>query len=448
MRRAPAIICFAVVLLSVLTASLCMASASSAATSYPALRYRVIKHESGYVVVRGYQRTLVVRSHQRYARGRDGLRYRVVKRTYGYLVLKRVSSRYGCAKPVTTSTVRNLSIRGGKHDVTYSHVRFEGRTGSSPSSWTVVRIGVGSSSAGSISNITFDHCVFATLPRGVFGNAVHMWSTSTTGKTIRNITFKHCWFEPQPRMVIEMNGRGGWWHDVTIDHCTFEAGGGQMLSFDMSPVSGDPVAPWGVKVDGVVRGVEGLHITNNDFRGTGVTVNGFTPRYTMGFEFGCVYPYAKDPSIGRSEFTGNRVARCASAWFQCNRNGARGMTFADNLFDYGYNPGGIPGSSSAVWAGTSINDCTFVNNTYVLDGSGLEGRPWDLLSDGLAGRGNTFAWEDWTKPAGRMASSEFPFTNATYTDCHFHLPVSVTFPASASGTGCVFQSGSSGGQFD
>ena len=284
--------------------------------------------------------------------------------------------------------------------MTYSHVRFKG-TGSSPSSsGRAHRLPV---QPGNISNITFDHCVFATLPEGVFGNAVHMWNTSTTGKTIRNITFKDCWFEPQPRMVIEMNGRGGWWHDVTIDHCTFEAGGGQMLSFDMSPVSGDPVAPWGVKVGGVVRGVEGLHITNNDFRGTGVTVNGFAPRYTMGFEFGCVYPYAKDPSIGRSEFTGNRVARCASAWFQCNRNGARGMTFADNLFDFGYNPGGIARKQLRRLGGTSINDCTFINNTYVL-AAPVEDRPWDLLPYGLAGRGNTFSGEDWTKPAGRMAS--------------------------------------------
>jgi hypothetical protein len=329
--------------------------------------------------------------------------------------------------------------------VTYSQVRFEGYTGSASADWTVV--GMASiGSAASISNITFERCVFATLPAGVFGDAFHMWNTSTVGSTISNITFRDCWFEPQPRMAIEMNGRGGWWHDVTIDHCTFEAGGGQMLSFDMSPVSGDPVAPWGVKVDGVVRGVEGLHITNNDFRGTGVTVNGFTPRYTMGFEFGCVYPYAKDPSIGRSEFTGNRVARCASAWFQCNRNGARGMTFADNLFDYGYNPGGIPAHENAAWSGTFINGCTFRDNTYVL--STGDDQPGDLVVSALAGSGNTFSGEHWTKPAGRMADAKFPFTNSTYTDCHFHLPVSVTFPASASGTGCVFDKGRTGGSFD
>ncbi len=351
-------------------------------------------------------------------------------------------------KPVTTSTSNNTKIYGGTHDVTYSHVNFTGVSGSSESSYAVLYMGSSNSHPGDIYNITFDHCVFSTIPDGYFGNGVHFWNTNTNGSVVYNITFRYCWFEPQPRMAFEWNGRGGWWHDVTIDHCTFEAGGGQMLSFDMSPVSGDPVAPWGVKVGGVVRGVEGLHITNNDFRGTGVTVNGFAPRYTMGFEFGCVYPYAKDPSIGRSEFTGNRVARCASAWFQCNRNGARGMTFADNLFDYGYNPGGIAGSSSAVWAGTSINDCTFINNTYVLDGSGLEGRPWDLLPDGLAGSGNTFSGEHWTKPAGRMADAKFPFTNSTYTDCHFHLPVSVTFPASASGTGCVFDKGRTGGSFD
>ena len=304
LRRAPVIICSALLLLTVLTASLCTASASSAATTYPALRCRVISHRGTYVVVRGHQRTVVVRARQWYARGRDRLPYRVVKRTYGCVVLRRVSTRYGCVKPVTTRTVRNLYIRGGTHDVTYSNVRFEGYTGSESADWTCVGMAA-IGSAGSISNITFERCVFATVPAGVFGNAFHMWNTSTVGSTISNITFRDCWFEPQPRMQIEMNGFGGWWHDVTIDHCTFEPGGGEMVSVSMSPVDGAIPAPYGVTVGGVVRGVEGLHITGNDFRGTGVTVNGFAPKWEFGFEFACVFPYARDKSIGRSEFSGS-----------------------------------------------------------------------------------------------------------------------------------------------
>ena len=456
MRRGPAGTRVAIPFLVAFTLSLWMVSTSTAATHYKALSYRVVEHRSSYVVARGHHRTLVVRNRCRYLRGRDGRRYRVIQRNSRYVVLREVSSIYGCTKPVTTRTVRGLYIRGGTHDVTYSHVTFAGHSGSSPDSWTCVGIDL-NGRQGSIRNITFDHCVFSTLPAGYDGDGVHMWNTSTTGKTITHITFRNCWFEPQPRMVIEMNGRGGWWHDVTIDHCTVEPGGGEMLSFDMANSAGRMAEPYGVTVDGVARGVEGLHITDNDFRGTGVTVNGYTSSYTMGFEFSCIYPDASDPSVGRSYFTGNRVGRCDSSWFQCNRNGAEGMTFADNVFNSGYNPGGVAANASPAWSGTYINHCTFTNNTYILDHSGVDDHPWELMLSGLSGDGNTFSCEQWTKTAGSIGLVDFPFTNSTYTDCQFHLPAShgtesgrtsARFPASASGTGCVFDHGHTGGTFN
>ena len=121
------------------------------------------------------------------------------------------------------------------------------------------------------------------------------------------------------------------------------------------------------------------------------------------------------------------------------------MVIADNRFDSGYNPGGIAEQAPVAWSGTSISDCRFENNTYVL-GSG-DGLPWRIQAS-LAGSGNTFAGEHWTKPAGRMADCVLPFTGSTYADCDFHLPVPVSFPASASGTGCVFDKGHAGGTFD
>jgi len=294
-------------------------------------------------------------------------------------------------------------------------------------------------------NITFDHCVFATLPSGVNGNAFHMWNYNASSP-IHHITFKECWFEPQPRMVIELNGRGGWWHDVVIDHCTFEPGGGQMISADMSPDGNDPSSPHGINIGGVVRGVEGLVVTNNDFQGTGVTVNGIAPVYKTGFEFGCVYPYAPDTSVGRSCFTGNRVARCASAWFNCDYSGATYMTFADNVFDWSYNPAGIAGSHDAAFTGSDMSHCTFTNNTWVL--GTLLNEPWHLLGDQLEGSNLTFVRESWSKPSGNMSLASFPFTHSSYTDCRFHLPVAVSFPASATGTGCVFDKGHTGGTFE
>ncbi len=273
-----------------------------------------------------------------------------------------------------------------------------------------------------------------------------MWNTSKVGSTISNITFRDCWFEPQPRMVIEMNGRGGWWHDVTIDHCTFEAGGGQMLSFDMSPVDSDPVAPWGINVGGVVRGVEGLHITDNDFRGTGVTVNGFAPRYTMGLEFGCVYPYAKDASIGRSRVhrQPGRALRLGLVPVQPQRrpgHDLRRQPLRLGLQPRAASPSRLRRLGRHLHQRLQRSRTTPTSWARATACRGASRPP-------CAGSGNTFAGEHWTKPAGKMADCVLPFTNSTYTDCHFHLPVPVRFPASASGTGYVFDNGHTGGTFD
>ena len=87
------------------------------------------------------------------------------------------------------------------------------------------------------------------------------------------------------------------------------------------------------------------------------------------------------------------------------------MVIADDRFDSGYNPGGV-----------------------------AEQAP-------VAGSGNTFSGEHWTKSAGSMADCVLPFTGSTYADCDFHLPVPVSFPANASGTDNVFDHGSTGGTF-
>jgi hypothetical protein len=348
---------------------------------------------------------------------------------------------YGCTKPVTTSVLRNFAVAPGTHDVTYSYVRFEGYTGpgtpAGAGSTACVRMQTAAPGT-SIYNVTFDHCVFATPPAGVTSNGVHIWSYR--GSTVYNITFRDCWFEPQSRMGIEINGRGGWWHDVTIDHCTFEPLCGEILSFDMSPDGGDPSPPYGINVGGVVRGVEGLQVTNNDLRGTGVTVGGIAPRYKMGIELGCVYPYG---SVGASQFSNNKVGRCASSWLNCDYSPASGMTFANNLFDWSYNPGRIAGSHDGPISG-ALNGCEFSHSTWVL-GTTLN-EPYKLVSGG--GDGNAFSGEDWTKPSGSIGGGAgMPFTNSTYASCHFHLHDPVIFPDSASGTGCVFDGGHSGGTF-
>ena len=179
-----------------------------------------------------------------------------------------------------------------------------------------------------------------------------------------------------------------------------------------------------------MRGVEGLHITNNDLRGTGVTVDGVAPEWLIGIEFGCVYPYASDNTVGRSSFTGNRIARCPAQWAQWNYSGASYMTISDNIFDWDYNPAGLSDPSTLYhgtrFGGASISDSTFSGNTYVLDHSGQDNHPWHLMED-FAGDGNTFTDEHWTKSAGSIALVNFPFTDSVYTGCHFHFPTIVTF---------------------
>ena len=351
--------------------------------------------------------------------------------------------QFGCRKPITTSVLTNFVVGPSTHDVTYSYVRFEGYTVWGAGACVTMRTAP-STPGTSIYNITFDHCVFAQSPAGVASNAVHIFSYP--GSTIYNITFRNCWFEPQSRMGIECNGFGGWWHDITVDHCTFEPSGSQMLSFSMGHDAGSE-PPWGVEVEGVWRGVESLHITNNDLRGTGVTVGGVDPVWEMGVELAAVYPYSPDPSVGRSEFSNNRVGRCASSWLNCDYTPTTGVTFANNLFDFSYNPGGITGSVDAPING-SLNDCVFTGNTWVLGTA--NNYPWALTSSpqsGGFGTNNVFTSEDWIKPGGTMNLANMPWADSEYYDCHFHLPRSVTFPASATGTGCVFDSGHSGGTF-
>ena len=355
---------------------------------------------------------------------------------------------YGCVKPTTTSTLDNFRIEGGTHDVTYSRVRFTGDvTGVGSHSTTGIR--VSSSHPGDVYNITFDRCVFETDDyEGGSSNAFH---AILTQNVVHHIVFDHCWFEPASRICFEFNGRGGWWHDVLLDHCTFEASCGQQFSCDMSPGDYTPTSPYGVNVDGVVRGVEGLRITNCLFEGTGATVAGFEPgSYKMGLEFGCVYPYASDESIGRSVFLNNKVGRCLSAWlnFSYKAKGQRYMTFQNNLFDYAYNPHGSAASNDAPWSsGANLNYCSFIGNKWVLGTA--NNQPWDFVASGSpAGGHNTFVDEHWTKPSGTIGGAcAMPFTDSTYTRCRFELPKAVTFPESATGTDCYFANGSSGGSF-
>ena len=122
------------------------------------------------------------------------------------------------------------------------------------------------------------------------------------------------------------------------------------------------------------------------------------------------------------------------------------MTFADNVFDWNYNPAGHRRHAHRlVLERDDLSDCRFTNNTYVLPAG--DNKPWQLMAI-TTGNNNTFSGERWTKPSGTMGGGcNFDFTDSTYTDCDFQLSVPVRFPASASGTGNVFQSGYTGGQF-
>jgi hypothetical protein len=119
------------------------------------------------------------------------------------------------------------------------------------------------------------------------------------------------------------------------------------------------------------------------------------------------------------------------------------MTFANDLFDWSYNPGNIAGSHDSATSGF-LSRWAFSNNTWVL-GTALN-ELYQLVTGG--GAGNVFSGEDWTKPTGSIGGGAgMPFTNSAYTSCHFHLRDPVIFPTSATGTGCVFDSGHSGGTF-
>ena len=218
-------------------------------------------------------------------------------------------------------------------------------------------------------------------------------------------------------MQIEMNGRGGWYHDITIDHCTFEPCGGEILSFDITPraASGSTV---GATVGGAVRVVEGLHITNNDFQGTGVSMYGFTPQYGMGFEFGNVHPLPRIPrSAGRtSPATGSAAVLGVGPVEpqRCQLHDLRGQRLRlglqprRRLRRTATLPGAAPTSttpSSRTTLTSSLGVTTCSGDPAIRDRSG-----------------NTFSSEDWTKGAGRMGGlHDFPFANSTYADCHFHL---------------------------
>lgn len=352
---------------------------------------------------------------------------------------------YGCAKPTTTSTLTNFGISGSLHDVTYSYVTFTGNAGSGYGSKTTTGMKL---SSGSIYNIVYDHCVFATSTgSGGQANAFH---AICSGGVIYNVTFTNCWFEPYSRFGVELNGRGGWMHDFTFDHCTFEAGLGEALSVDMSfgnytPGTGD--TPYGVTVGGVVRGFEGLSVTNCLFEGTGVpSVSDYTnPLGTetsgrMGLEFGCVYPYASDNAVGRSEFSRNKVGRCYSAWYQTNYSGASYMTFTDNVFDDSYNDHACPSLAGTAISGQSVSHCTFTGNTYRLGTSHST-----IFVSGYDGTANAYSGDRWYSDRSALTAN-FAFTDSTYEDCDFYLPSSVTLASGSTyDAACYFKNGHTGG---
>lgn len=354
---------------------------------------------------------------------------------------------YGCTKPKTTSTIVDLRINGGVHDVTYSNVRFEANDNTS-----TVLMRITSGTDADIYNVTFDHCVFATMTPLRQGDNFHMLNYSLTGKVIHHITFTNCWFEPSSRMALELNGRGGWWHDVTIDHCTFEGGLGEVISADMSPGNYTPTAPWGVSVSGTVRGVEGLVVTNNLIEGTGApSVNGYTqpdPSKFYGWrkavELGCVYPYAEDDAIGRSIFAHNKVGRCLDASYQTNYSGASYVSFTDNVFDHSYNPHDCPEASGRYFpivGGVSASHFTFARNEYRL------GAPHSsIYVAGYSGTTNSYSGDRWYSSRASIDANLDVITNSTYADCDFWLPSTVKLGSGCTyDSACYFHSGRSGG---
>lgn len=364
---------------------------------------------------------------------------------------------YGCEKPTTTKTLNNHVISAGTHDVTYSYVRFTGYSGSRADDQAVVQMNMWSGAP--IYNITFDHCVFETMPAPGIGNAFHSWNNNVNDDVgLHHITFSHCWFEPQPRMHIEMNCFGGWQHHVTIDHCTFEPCVGEALSLCVVNESfltngGKFEDPWVPSINGVYRGFEDLAITNNDIRGTGIPDANFpdrtiTEHWFQGVELAGVWDWRSEGK-GASTFANNRIGRCRGVWLNCAAGGVKGMTFENNVFDDSYNLSGTDNYGAAILAcGTYLEGCTFRDNTWILCNE--VGKPDQMFyNEGIARTNLTFIREHYVKTAGSFhyGGPWWYFTDSTYTDCHFQLPQIVYFPESASGTGCVFDNGHTGGTF-
>ncbi len=342
---------------------------------------------------------------------------------------------YGCEKPeisegaashvgsvYSNGYLNDFGIAGSNaasacHDLTFSYVRFTGYAGTGYGGPTTTGMKITGPDQNDIHDITFDHCIFATCS-GASAQANAFHAICSYGR-IYNIAFENCWFEPYSRIGVEVNGRGGWWHDFSFDHCTFEGGLGEILSFDMFPTVDGSGSVYGVTIDGIVRGVEGLSVTNCLLEGNGAPeVSGYTMplsgspgSWRMGMEFGCVYPYASDNTVGRSTFSNNKVGRCYSAWYQTNYSGASYMTFENNVFDDSYNPHGCTVRAGTAISGVSASHCTFTGNDYIL------GNHSTVFVGGYSGTANTYSGERWTK-SGTISAS-FPFTNSSYEDCHF-----------------------------
>jgi len=374
----------------------------------------------------------------------------------------------GCTKPTIAETaltfttassvtysdgvIDDCDFTEGQHDITFDHVKFTGYSGTNEGSWAVVR-----ALSGGVYNIAFESCIFATLPEGVRGNAVHFW-TWDADDNFYNITFHNCWFEPQPRMQIELNGFGGWWHDVTIDHCTFEPCGGEILSLCVTNDDGETSAPYAPTVDGVVRGVENVVVTNNDLQGSGATVNGFAPVYLQGIELASVWKNTVT-GLGASTISRNKIGRCGSYWLNGASGGFRDMTFEDNVFDYTYNEAdaGTRATQTFIQSNIACADNTFRNNTWVATDVVAAWYTLFYFVPGCDLSGNTFEGEDWTHGDGTLSTADWEFTDSDYTNCHFHISrtyagtsptevqLPVAIPESCTGSGNVFDNGYTGG---
>ena len=220
----------------------------------------------------------------------------------------------------------------------------------------------------------------------------------------------------------------------------------------------DALDALGALVGGVRRGVEGVEVCYNDFQGCGKTVNGSTYGYTSGFEFGNFWPDPSDNTKGRSSFHHNKVGRCGAApgntqngaWWNIDYAGVKYLTISDNVFDSTYNPGGCELMYSSFAAISGADHVTFSNNTWNM--AQQSSRPWAFFFD--TGGANfditdcAFSGESFAN-AYSFGTNQctMPFPDSTFTDFTFNVQNAVIFPASASGTGCTFANGSSGGTF-